>query len=193
MTLGIDGCKYTPKSPLCEHVDIFLYLVAIMLLIFAAYKPAGVNKPRHKTNRIMERMIEFMTSQVSLPTWALAVWCVFFIVVATVSIVYEYKYGKAKRKIKDDNLWFEAVVENFRNDRSKDLAVIKELHSMVEQAKSERNEFYEGQIRGLNKRIKKATDDNRVLSLHYAVMAGGSTDDITKAAKVFHRHLQGKE
>lgn len=109
------------------------------------------------------------------------------------STYYGRKYHKAKEKIKNDNLWYEAVSENHRNRHEQYVKTISDLWKEVEQAKSERNEFYEGKIRSLNERIKKATDDNRGLSLHYAVMAGGSTDDITKAAKVFHRHLQGKE
>lgn len=141
----------------------------------------------------MERMIELMTAVTHIPTWWFIMLVLAVMVFATATVIYMYKYRKAKQNIKDDNLFFEAVSENFRKVHERDVKTISDLSKEIEQARKERNEFYEGQIRGLNERIKKATDHNREKSLHYAVRAGGSTDDITKAAKVYHRHLQGKE
>lgn len=65
-----------------------------------------------------------------------------------------------------------------------DIAVDKAIHS--------KNEFYEDRIKHLNEKLARATDENRLMALHYAAKLGGSTSDVTKAASQFYRHLQGK-
>lgn len=140
-------------------------------------------------------MIEVITTMVTPQMWLWITWGILFMAGIIVNLVYVIKYRNVKKTVK----WKNNVIAMIEDSRDK---LRLEFKLRLDEVSNERNEFYEGQIRGLNERIKKATDDNRVLSLHYAVKVfdatsgiGTETDHnkIIATAKAFHRHLQGKE